>query len=253
MTKIESNAQYSRVPHVYAAMLQMTAELAKAGVGKDKRNADQKYNFRGIDDIRNAIAPLQHDCGLLIYPKMTGREEKERTTKSGGFALQVIVRIDMHFVSTTDGSEIVSQWENEAVDYSDKATNKAISQAYKTACINTFNIPTEGEDDADKEKPELKSGKPAAFPSPDVREQFMSNCLSAFANAKDLTTLKDIESLNHDKLVLARLSEDEKDREVAVKCSDAYTTAHRRIKAALPPEKQTVESRMGKAPDELTY
>src|SRR4051812_23696644 len=97
--------QSPKVPHVLLAMERMTEELAKVGVGKDKRNNDQKFNFRGIDDIRNAIAPFQKACGLLIYAEMTGREEKERTTKSGGFALQVVVKINMHFVSTTDGSE----------------------------------------------------------------------------------------------------------------------------------------------------
>ena len=32
------------------------AELAKTGIAKDKRNAQQGYNFRGIDDVYAAVA-----------------------------------------------------------------------------------------------------------------------------------------------------------------------------------------------------
>ena len=41
------------------------------------------------------------------------------------------------------------------MDSSDKATNKAMSAAYKYACIQTFSIPVNGEPDADAESPEV--------------------------------------------------------------------------------------------------
>lgn len=43
---------------VYKAINAVQAELAKTGIAKDKRNAQQGYNFRGIDDVYLAIAPL---------------------------------------------------------------------------------------------------------------------------------------------------------------------------------------------------
>src|SRR5437899_55115 len=138
-----------KVPDIYDAIGRMTAALAKEGISKDKVNSDQKYKFRGIDDVRNAVASLMDECKLIIVPKMMERTEKEGTTKNGGFSLRVIVKINFHFISRADGSELVVPMENEAVDYSDKATNKAVSQAYKTCCINVFNIPTEGEQDSD--------------------------------------------------------------------------------------------------------
>ena len=43
----------------------------------------------------------------------------------------------------------------EAMDSSDKATNKAMSAAYKYACIQTFSIPVTGEPDADADSPQV--------------------------------------------------------------------------------------------------
>jgi hypothetical protein len=42
------------------------------------------------------------------------------------------------------------------MDSADKATNKAMSAAYKYACLQTFCIPTEGDNDADSHHPEVK-------------------------------------------------------------------------------------------------
>jgi hypothetical protein len=53
----------------------------------------------------------------------------------------------------------------EAMDSSDKATNKAMSAAYKYAALMTFAIPTEGDNDADAHTPEVVA-EPAKKPKP---------------------------------------------------------------------------------------
>ena len=40
-------------PHVFAAICGVMEGLAK-GISKDRRNQQQGYNFRGIDDVYNA-------------------------------------------------------------------------------------------------------------------------------------------------------------------------------------------------------
>jgi hypothetical protein len=240
----------NKAPDIFNAIMRMTKLLAAEGISKNQggTSSEVKYKFRGIDDIRNAIAPLQEQCNLVIYPSMVERTEKERTTKSGGFALQTVVKVDMHFVSTVDGSEIVTRWENEALDYSDKGTGKAISQCFKNACINTFNIPTEGEQDADSQSHEIKSTKRAVFETPENRKLFETNCVTSFTNASTLVTLKDIEQLNHEKLVLLRNSDDDADRAVAAKCLDAYQAAYKRLnEAAKAPAKPTVDALVSKS------
>jgi hypothetical protein len=137
------------VPHVYQAISCVMARLAKEGIGKDRKNEQQGYKFRGIDDVYNALAPLLAESGLCILPKVKSREVVERQTRNGGSLFYVTVDVDFHFVSVKDGSTHVVCMSGEAMDSGDKATNKAMSAAYKYACLQAFCIPTEGDNDAD--------------------------------------------------------------------------------------------------------
>lgn len=236
----------TKVQDIINAIGRMTDELAKLGISKDKQNTDQKYKFRGIDDVRNVIAPLQEKCALVIIPRMVGREQHERTTKSGGFALQVIVKIEFDFISRKDGSKITVPMENEAVDYSDKATNKAVSQAYKTVCINTFNIPTEGEDDTDEEKKELKGKKVGVFENSGLRDMYVENCIKTFNDCETSLRLNDAESLYHEKLILMRHSEDPEDKAAVTKIEAIYSERKKALATAQKPKLATVETAMNK-------
>ena len=55
---------------------------------------------------------------------------------------------------TDDGSKVSCTVIGEGMDTGDKATNKAMSIAFKYACFQTFCIPTEDMDDPDAERPE---------------------------------------------------------------------------------------------------
>jgi hypothetical protein len=198
----------TRPANVHQSIELMTELLAKIGIEKSKGGTREiNYNFRGIDDIRNVIAPLQKKCALNIIPRMIERVENDaRTTKNGGFSLWVVVKMEFDFINTIDGSIITCPMQGEAVDYSDKATQKAISQAYKIACINVFNIPTEGEQDADGEVIQIKGKQSGVFESDQLRNLFVENCKGAFVKTESLASLKDIESFYHDKLVMMRNS-----------------------------------------------
>lgn len=143
------------VPHVYQAISSVMARLAKEGIGKDRKNEQQGYKFRGIDDVYNALAPLLAESGLCILPKVKSREVIERQTRNGGALFYVTVDVDFHFVSVKDGSTHVVCMSGEAMDSGDKATNKAMSAAYKYACLQAFCIPTEGDNDADSKTHEV--------------------------------------------------------------------------------------------------
>ena len=155
------------VPQVYQAISSVMARLAKEGIGKDRKNEQQGYKFRGIDDVYNALAPLLAESGLCILPKVKSREVIERQTRNGGTLFYVTVDVDFSFVSVKDGSTHVVCMSGEAMDSGDKATNKAMSAAYKYACLQAFCIPTEGDNDADatthqvvpQEQPVVAKGK----------------------------------------------------------------------------------------------
>ena len=137
------------VPHVYEAIAQVMARLSKDGIGKDRRNESQGYAFRGIDDVYNALAPILSDVGLCILPAVKSREVVERATANGRTVFYVNVDVDFAFVSSKDGSSHIVSMPGEAMDSGDKATNKAMSAAFKYACLQAFCIPTEGDNDAD--------------------------------------------------------------------------------------------------------
>lgn len=142
-TKIEAPA------NVFAKIAAVQGELAKVGIAKGRRNAQQGYNFRGIDEVYAALSPLLSRHGLVIIPRVVSRECVERQSAKGGALFNVTVHAEFDFVSADDGSIHTAATFGEAMDSADKATNKAMSAAYKYAAFMTFAIPTEGEEDAD--------------------------------------------------------------------------------------------------------
>ncbi|ELQ6160103.1 ERF family protein [Cronobacter dublinensis] len=128
---------------VYQAISAVAKEMATTGISKDRTNTQQNFKFRGIDQVYNALAPALVQHGLLILPRITDRTVTERVTQKGGVLFYVVVKAEFDFVSTKDGSVHTVVTYGEAMDSGDKATNKAMSIAYKYAAFQAFCIPTE--------------------------------------------------------------------------------------------------------------
>jgi hypothetical protein len=135
--------------NVYKLIALVSADLCQQGIAKDRKNVQQGYGFRGIDDVYNALAPIISKHGLVILPRVISREVSERMGKSGSSLFYVVVEVEFDFVSSHDGTKHTVKTFGEAMDSGDKATNKAMSAAYKYAAFQTFCIPTEGDNDAD--------------------------------------------------------------------------------------------------------
>ena len=135
--------------NVYQAICAVAKEMASEGISKGRKNQQQGYAFRGIDDVYNALAPKLSSHGLVILPRMVSRSVTERETNKGGVLFYVVVEAEFDFVSASDGTRHTIKTYGEAMDSGDKATNKAMSAAYKYACMQAFCIPTEGDNDAD--------------------------------------------------------------------------------------------------------
>ena len=135
---------------VYQSINAVQKELSTIGITKDRTNTQGSgYKFRGIDDVYNAIAPLLAKHGLCILPRVLTRECVERLSKNGGALFYVTVEVEFDFVSAEDGSKHTVKTFGEAMDSGDKATNKAMSAAYKYAAFQAFSIPTESDNDED--------------------------------------------------------------------------------------------------------
>ena len=132
---------------------------AVGAIPKSQKNAQQGYNFRGIDDVYNALNKALSDNGVFIVPTVMERTLYERQTKSGGNMYHVFLKVQFRFYAS-DGSYVEAITEGEAMDSGDKATNKAQSAAFKYACMELFCIPTKELLDADAEtQPETVTTK----------------------------------------------------------------------------------------------
>lgn len=148
---------------VYQAIGKVSADMAATGIAKGRKNEQQGYKFRGIDEVFNALAPSLVKNGLVILPRMVGRTVTERTTQKGGVLFYVVVDAEFDFVATEDGSKHTVKTFGEAMDSGDKATNKAMSAAYKYAAFQAFCIPTEGDNDADATTHEVSAVAPEGY------------------------------------------------------------------------------------------
>lgn len=169
--------------NVYKAIAAVQAQMAKEGISKARKNLQQGYQFRGIDDLYNALAPVLSANGLVILPRMVARESVERTSAKGGALFYVTVEAEFDFVAAEDGSKHTVRTFGEAMDSADKATNKAMSAAYKYAAMQAFCIPTEGDNDADSTTHEVA---PMVGLAPPVLKRHVE----AIAKAESMDALK---------------------------------------------------------------
>lgn len=179
----------AEVKQIYAAINAIQGELAKIGISKERKNKEQGYSFRGIDDVYGALAPLLAKYEVCVFPHVQERVVHERTTAKGTVLFYTTLKVEYELVSAQDGSIQTCSAYGEAMDTADKSTNKAMSAAYKYMCLQVFCIPTEGENDAD----ERTHDEIVAESKPGVEEivagmekMTLANCKKFYAKAIDL-------------------------------------------------------------------
>lgn len=142
-------------------------------IGKDRENQSQKYNFRGVDDVLNAVSPacVKHGIRVQItihdyYSEIRDFEDVYDGKVARKFQTRVTLRMRLEFIAP-DGSSHVSEGMGEAMDYQgDKATNKAMSAAFKYACFLGLVIPVQGVLDESEEDEKLPSEQDNAKQQP---------------------------------------------------------------------------------------
>jgi hypothetical protein len=211
--------------HVYQAIAEIQGELAKTGIAKNRKNQQGSgYMFRGIDDVYAALSPLLSAHKLVVIPRVLSREVIDRQSKNGGALFYVTVHAEFDFVSAIDGTTHTAATFGEAMDSSDKATNKAMSAAYKYAAFMTFAIPTEGDNDADATTHEVAARvAPKSAPPPiedgqrDLIQQLAPGAgktLQGICEAYRVQSLKELTYSQAEKLI-ERLRADTKQKENA--------------------------------------
>lgn len=154
---------------VHLAIHKVMAELSAQGLSKDKTNAQQGFQYRGIDDLMTALSPKLVAAGLIISPNVVSRECVTRETSSGKRTYVVALHVNYTLTATADGSTLQCSVFGEAMDQADKATNKALSVAYKYLCFQLFCIPLEASEDPDSFGEEAATKKSGPIPEERLR------------------------------------------------------------------------------------
>lgn len=134
--------------HVLTGIQQVMKAFSEHGIGKNRKNEQQGFKFRGIDDVINRLSQHLVDANLVIVPRVTSRDVQERVNSRGNPLFYVTVNVEFNVISTIDNSNIVCVVPGEAMDSGDKATNKALSIAYKYMAFQLFAIPVDEDPDA---------------------------------------------------------------------------------------------------------
>jgi hypothetical protein len=124
-------------------------------IAKSKRNTQQNYSFRGIEDLMNEFAPIATKHG--IFPVTTSIQDitnEPVTSRAGGSGYRTVRRFTFRFYAS-DGSLVETTADGEAIDYGDKSSNKAYSVAYREAIFKMFIVPF-AQDDIENHDHELK-------------------------------------------------------------------------------------------------
>lgn len=140
-------------------------------ISKDRKNTTQNFEFRGIDDVYNELHHWVAEAGLIAVPKLLEHQQMEKPTNKGGVSLHHVVKV-AYYWQAEDGSrqEEAAVVMGEAADTGDKGLGKAQQYAFKTFLLQSFLIPTKGDNDPDAQSVEwARPGEPASRPK--VRPQ----------------------------------------------------------------------------------
>lgn len=151
-----SNKIYNVIPVIIGSI---------GAIGKTKKNQQQGYSFRGVDDVYAALSDKLAEHGVTIVPVLKDILRDKFTTKNGTAMFQVSATVEYH-IYADDGSNIVACVAGEAMDSGDKATPKALSMAYKYMAFQVFCIPTDEKIDTEHDSPQVTLSAPATLSQP---------------------------------------------------------------------------------------
>lgn len=196
--------------NIYESITALMQEIP--AVGKDKRNKEQGFQYRGIDDVMNALQPLLSKHKIFVMPEVLQHKREERATKNGKALLYSLLTIKYTFFAE-DGSSVSAVVIGEGMDMADKASNKAMAVAFKYALFQVFCIPTEEMVDPDGETPD--PSEPTTL--------FCEEC------TKEIKAVKMKDGSTWKARDLAAYTKEAFDRQL---CADCYKKAVTAVKAA---------------------
>lgn len=155
-TEAEGAALPTSIIHIIPLI---RAEVGAIAKGQSTKSGPS-YAYRSTDDIIDALAPLFSKYGVFttvndLEHSMDSVVDGKRVTTT------VIIRKEVRFYGP-DGQYVTSTVSGEGADFSDKATNKAGTYAYRVALVQTFTLPTGEKDEGGEYIEKAPNAKVAA-------------------------------------------------------------------------------------------
>jgi hypothetical protein len=140
------------IPKIHGLISKVMGDVG--AIGKTGENEVDGYKFRKIDDVYNKLQPILAKHSVFFVPSISSSSEEKILTEDGSSRVRVKLTVKYR-IFADDGSFIDAVTQGEAIDQSDKATNKALTAAFKYLLIQVFCIAIEGQPDADDSSPKL--------------------------------------------------------------------------------------------------
>ena len=179
-----------KAPKIHKALIDVGKKIK--AVGKDAQNKEQKFAYRSIYALMNALQPIMAEVGVHSHLVKYGEiRETEFKTRNGATGRRIVLDATYR-LTAEDGSYVETTVPGEAFDYGDKGIGKALVYANKTFLTQTFNVPTEDMQDPDEnahefseqtgsdKKPEKKAPAPT-----DEEKRACKNIKEAYQGAAD--------------------------------------------------------------------
>ena len=141
---MSENTESTNAPAIYGQLAQVMADCTH--VAKRDRNEHQRFLFRGIDAVVNAVGPILREHKVIVLPQVRDVTYEQVATSGGKASTACRVLVDYVFVSGVDGSTLTATVAAESWDTGDKATPKAMSVAFRTALLQALALPTDEPD-----------------------------------------------------------------------------------------------------------
>jgi ERF superfamily len=188
---------------IHHRLIAIVADLP--AIGKDQRNEQQRFMYRGHDDVMNALNPLLAKHGVFVVPTVVERLVGERQTSRNATMYEVNLHVRYRFYGAAGDWVEASAW-GEGTDMGDKSTNKAMTMAFKNVLAQVFALATAELSDADAGTPEETSrGQAAAAPRPQgrTRQQEFNPATHLLPTAINVQTEDDANALRMEQVRLA--------------------------------------------------
>lgn len=159
------------VQEAWAAVMGDVRELGKDSL---HNSPGARFNFRGVDDVMNAVGPVLRKHKVAVIPTGVELVTRDTQTSTGKPAQEATVRVT-YAIHGPAGDSMPGGSAGGAMDNGDKATPKAMSVAYRTFLLQALCLPTH-ETDPDAEAFERGQGGPSRNERAQMYANGLPNC-----------------------------------------------------------------------------